>query len=46
MKQIILTNRLHLLLKTYWEIRGSVKLERERLGVKSKLSLSLFLSLP
>lgn len=46
MKQIILANKLHLLLKTYWEIRGSVKLERERLGVKSKLSLSLFLSLP
>lgn len=42
MKQIILANRLHLLLKTYWEIRGSVKLERETPGVKSGLSLSFF----
>jgi hypothetical protein len=46
MKQIILANSIHLLLKTYWEIRGSVKLEREMPGVKSRLSLSLFLYLP
>lgn len=42
MKLNIVVNGLYLFLKTYCEIRGSVKLERETPGVKSGLSLSFF----